>query len=220
MILASHQPDFYPYMGFFYKMVKADVFLLSYDVAYAPRNMNNYNYIKNPQGKHRITRPITAHEGDNLGTVRLRNDEDMIRRLQDNVWQNYRHCRYFDDVWDTFYFTLHEPYRFLVEYTTKIIRDIAKRLLLKTTIDVAPYTRLKRDERIFRLCELYGADTYLSGHGAAAYHDPNEFAVRGIKLIYTDYKPPVYPQRFGPFIENLSVLDWLFNMGYTLPEGW
>jgi hypothetical protein len=220
MILASHQPDFYPYLGFFHKMKKADIFILSHDVPYAPRNMDNYNYIKSVRGKHRITLPIDAKEGEILSNVKLRNDEDLKRRLMENIRQNYRRCLGYEAVMYDFLEVMGLRFKYLVDFNEYAIRKIADRFGIKTTIDRPPITGLKRDERIFRLCELYDTDTYLSGHGAAAYHDPNEFAVRGIKLIYTDYKPPMYPQRFGPFIENLSVLDWLFNMGYTFPEGW
>jgi hypothetical protein len=72
------------------------------------------------------------------------------------------------------------------------------------------------------MCRYFGADTYLAGSGAAAYVDEAEFAAAGINLVYSDYSYDMvqYPQRYGEFIPNLSVLDWIFNMGYTLPEGW
>ena len=77
-----------------------------------------------------------------------------------------------------------------------------------------------KDERIFQMCEETGADTYLSGRGAADYHQPEEYMLRGIDLIYTDYEPVPYQQFHGEFIPNLSVLDYIFNCGYELPRGW
>ena len=77
-----------------------------------------------------------------------------------------------------------------------------------------------KDERIFQMCEETGADTYLSGRGAADYHQPEEYMLRGIDLIYTDYEPAQYQQLYGEFIPNLSVLDYIFNCGYELPRGW
>ena len=46
MILGSHQPDFAPYPGFFYKLYMSDVFVLSDDVAYSNSEMHKYNYIR------------------------------------------------------------------------------------------------------------------------------------------------------------------------------
>ena len=54
-----------------------------------------------------------------------------------------------------------------------------------------------KDERIFQMCEETGADTYLSGRGAADYHQPEEYMLRGIDLIYTDYEPAQYQQLYG-----------------------
>ena len=35
----------------------------------------------------------------------------------------------------------------------------------------------------------------------------------GIKIIYENFQHPVYKQIYGNFIENLSILDLLFNEG-------
>jgi len=207
-------------MGYFYKMFQADVFILSNDVPYAPRNMDNYNYIKNPQGRHRITMPISANEGDILETVMIRKDTDLLNRLRENIYQNYRRAPYFDLIYPDILDIFEWGFDRLVPFNVQGIGFLANKFGYKGRIEFAPKTGLKRDERIFRLCEICGADTYLSGHGAAAYHDPAAFAVRGIRLMYVDYEPVEYPQRFGPFESNLSVLDWIFNMGYILPEGW
>ena len=43
MILTSHQPDFLPYMGFFYKTARSDVLVLSDDVQFSKSGMHNWN---------------------------------------------------------------------------------------------------------------------------------------------------------------------------------
>lgn len=50
MILTSHQPDFLPYMGFFYKAARSDVLVLSDDVRFSKSGMHNWNRIKHPGG--------------------------------------------------------------------------------------------------------------------------------------------------------------------------
>ena len=59
-----------------------------------------------------------------------------------------------------------------------------------------------------------GATAYLSGNGARAYQVDEHFAARGIDLRYVDYHSFPYPQLFGEFVPNLSVLDYIFNCGY------
>jgi len=70
------------------------------------------------------------------------------------------------------------------------------------------------------MCKYLDADTYLHGTGALAYIEHEQYEKANIKLICSDYSPPIYQQRYGDFIPNLSVLDYVFNVGYKLPEGW
>ncbi len=68
-------------------------------------------------------------------------------------------------------------------------------------------------ERLAAICESLGADTYLSGAGGRAYLDLEPFNKRGITVKFQTFNHPVYPQRYGDFIPNLSLLDLLFNCG-------
>lgn len=61
MIVASHQPNFLPYMGFFYKAAKCDVLVFSDDVQFSKKGMHNWNRIKTPSGEAKLTLPVHAH---------------------------------------------------------------------------------------------------------------------------------------------------------------
>jgi hypothetical protein len=63
------------------------------------------------------------------------------------------------------------------------------------------------------LLRKVGATTYLSGMGARDYFDPTSFDAAGIEVVWQRFEHPVYPQRWGEFVPNLSVLDVLFNCG-------
>lgn len=65
-----------------------------------------------------------------------------------------------------------------------------------------------------------GCNTYYSGTGGKAYNDEQMYSNAGIKIIYSDYKPLHYKQQGHEFIENLSVIDYLFNCGFEIPEEW
>jgi len=66
---------------------------------------------------------------------------------------------------------------------------------------------------LIALCREAGADAYLSGHGATDYQDEDEFRAAGIRLVYTDFRHPTYPQAFGPFELGMSIVDLLANCG-------
>ena len=48
----------------------------------------------------------------------------------------------------------------------------------------------------------------------AKYQEEERYKEEKIKLIYTDFTYPEYPQLWKGFEKNLTVLDILFNCGY------
>lgn len=57
MKIATHQPDFLPYIGLFWKIYCCDVLVILDDVQYSKRGMHDFNYIKTPQGKYKLKVP-------------------------------------------------------------------------------------------------------------------------------------------------------------------
>lgn len=70
LVLASHQPDFFPYMGYFYKMFQSDVFVFSDNVQYSKTGRHNYNEILTANG------PATVYAADTLPCAELERDPD------------------------------------------------------------------------------------------------------------------------------------------------
>ena len=79
-----------------------------------------------------------------------------------------------------------------------------------------------KNERNVYQCKKFGADVYFSGTGGCrVYNDEALFEKNGIKIVYSDYEPPVYRQHHKKsFIENLSVIDYIMNEGFNLPKEW
>jgi len=227
MILASHQPDFLPYMGHFYKAAKSDVFVYSGDVRFSKKGMHNWNFIKGPNGAQRLTLPVHAHHDRPISDAMVANPQRSIRTIIKTLEQNYRKAPCFVEAAETILGFLEEYAEFgevsLGEFNYNFNLAIMDRFGIRPNMVVFvwnPFWNGQKDERLFAMCEHFGADVYLSGHGAADYHLPEEFLLRGTDLVYTDYQPFVYPQLYGEFVPNLSVVDYVFNCGFVLPEEW
>lgn len=229
MILASHQPDFAPYPGFFYKMFKSDIFVLSDDVGYSNSEMHKYNFIQGANGKQRIGLPVEAHsEGLPIRKVRISSDSRLIEKAAKSFEQSYKHHPYYEKYGRMIVNTILSaisPYgNSLSDLNKSLIYFIANGFGFKASILSA--SRLpcdgRKDERIIGFCKALKCDTYISGYGAAAYHDPELYGRNGIVLTYSGYRPIVYPQygNKGEFIENLSMLDYVMNCGFELPKEW
>ena len=50
MILAAHQPQYLPWLGYLHKIASADVFLILDDVQYKKNKWQNRNRIKSTEG--------------------------------------------------------------------------------------------------------------------------------------------------------------------------
>ena len=47
-VIAIHQPNYIPWLGYFYKIYESDIFVFLDDVQFSNKGMQNYHYIKTP----------------------------------------------------------------------------------------------------------------------------------------------------------------------------
>lgn len=226
MILASHQPDFLPYMGLFYKAARCDTFVFSDDVLFSKKGMHNWNRIKTPLGEKKLTVPVHSHHDLQLCEIMVADIRRSIAGVVKTVDQNYRRAPHYDEgsaILSVMSSLAVEPRLRMVDLNLRLTLYIMDRFAIRPRILIASdnlHLTGRKDERIFSMCEETGADVYLSGRGAADYHQAEEYLMRGIDLTYTDYRPVEYEQIHGAFIPNLSVIDYIFNCGFELPRGW
>ena len=222
MTISSHQPHFFPWMGYFYKMFKSDVFVYSDDVQFSKRNFQNYNFIITPEGrKQRITLPITYHASP-INEIKIAASEKNIDDLVNTIYFCYHKAPFYSLIWGDLEAILRTPYNSLSDINIALTQHMADSFGLECRRYLSSELGLKKhkDERIIEMCEMFEADRYYSGTGAAVYHDPEKYAEHGITLEYSDYVPVTYPQGKWTFVPCLSSLDYIMNCGYNLPQEW
>ena len=69
MIVAIHQPNYIPWSGYFYKILKSDVFIFLDDAQYTKNSFINRNRIKTPTGEAWLTVPVKASLTDKINEV-------------------------------------------------------------------------------------------------------------------------------------------------------
>ena len=89
VVFSGHQPNFLPYMGFFYKMFRSDVFVLDDDVQYSSKAWHNTNFIKVNGEKHRITVPVSYDYGAAINRVKIDYSREWSRKLLETVKDSY-----------------------------------------------------------------------------------------------------------------------------------
>ncbi len=213
--MAAHQPNYLPWIGYFHKILKSDVFIFLDHVEYSRRSFINRNRVKGPKGAIWLTVPVKVRNKERIMDVKIDNTRDWRRKHMLTLKSFYGKAPYFDEIFPLFEEVYQRDWEKLAELNIEMIMRIVELLGLNaefvrsSTLD----PRGKKMEMIIDLCKKVNANIYFSGKGARNYQDEEVFKANGIKLIYQDINVPSYPQRFGEFIPNLSIVDMLFNIG-------
>jgi len=214
-----HQPDYLSYLGFFHRLLHSDLYIVLDDVQFVKgtsQSWMNRDKIKIQNGDKWLTVSVKkATRGTNINEILLNDTLNWKKQNLDLLKQNYKKALYFDEVF---------PYvEKLYEYDTDKLSDfnMASIFMLLKLFDIKIdilyasdlVTTKTKSERLVELLTQVDATHYLSGVGAKDYHIDKPFDDANIKVIWQDFKHPIYPQLHGEFIPYLSSIDLLFNCG-------
>ena len=148
--------------------------------------------------------------------MKISKNVDWKKLHKKTVTYNYSKTPHFEEFKSLLYDTYDENSESLIELNILLITKIKNMLGIETRMILAselPEINLKGTELLLFYCEELNADSYLSGSGGKQYLNEELFKDKKIALEYQNYLPVKYPQRFGDFIQNLSVIDLIFNCG-------
>lgn len=214
--VAIHQPNYLPWLGYFYKIHQSDVFVFLDDVQYSNKGMHNYCYIKTPQGPFRLKIPVKQSFGDKIYQVSVRDELKWREKHLKTIETFYSRAAYFENIYQDLSNLIQSEQDDLTSLNIQIISFICKKLSIHTEFVKSSDLTLSdsREERIYDICGALNGDVYYSGTGAKAYQKSEEFEKRGIDLRYSEFNPLTYDQLWGPFDSNVSIIDYLMNHGY------
>jgi transcriptional regulator with XRE-family HTH domain len=217
-IIAIHQPNFIPWLGYFYKIYQSDIFVFADDLQYSNKGMQNYCYIKTSQGPVKLIIPVRQSLGDKINEVRIKDEPRWKERHLKTIEYNYRKAKKFNKFFFDYAELIGKDYPNLALMNITMIKFIAEKLGITTRYINSSELNIndQREERIFQICNALDATIYYSGIGAKAYQNEEHFKSRGLELSYSNFTPFEYPQLWlwHGFQSNVSVLDFLLNCGY------
>jgi hypothetical protein len=215
-IISTHQPNYIPWLGYFYKIAESDIFVFLDDVEYSNHGMHNYHYIKTPQGLFRMKIPVIGSQGDIINTICSRDELGGTEKQLKILAANYKRAKFFDEIFSDFASLINIQYPNIAKHNEAIIKFYCEKFGIKTHFVEASSLNISstREERIIDICDVLKGDIYYSGAGAKAYQKEENFSKRGIILKYTEFQPFEYPQLWGAFQFNITIIDYLMNCGY------
>lgn len=216
-----HQPNYFPYAGFFHKLSLVDIFVIMDNTQY-DKKFTNRNRIIVPGGWTWITVPIKkAHKFHLNRLVEINNDIDWRKIHWKKIQKSYSNAKFFHLYKDYFESLYAIEWELLFELNYETLKKTIKWLGLKIQIILESELNINgtSTERLVNICKSIGADTYVSGQGSKEYINENIFARNNINLEYQFYSCQKYQQHFSEsFIPNLSIIDLLANVGTDSPS--
>ena len=221
MLVAIHQPNFLPWLGYFDKLARADVFVLLDNVPLQRTGSTYTNRVEIATHGRRqlLTVPVvrSAATRQSIDAARIADTGPWRRKLRASIEQAYARAPAFSRIMPVIGQILDEPGDRLADFNIRAIRLIAGLIGLDVTklrragdLDVAG----TGTDRLIAIVKSVGGSTYLCGGGAGEYQEDAKFAAAGLQLRYQDFRHPTYPQVGTPaFIAGLSVVDALMNCG-------
>lgn len=220
-VVAIHQPNFFPWLGYFDKIARADVFVFFDDVQFPKTGGGVWsNRVKLLVAGE--ARWVTAAIDRNYtGTRKI----SEMHFLSANPWRqkmlktleaNYKKHPFFDETIEVIQPLVLNEESNISEYNIHAIKKILRAIGVKHGEFVRSSDFAFESASNELLCDLtnhVGGKTYLCGGGADGYQDARVFDQYNVILRYQNFQHPKYVQ--NGFVSGLSVIDAVMNVGWA-----
>jgi hypothetical protein len=217
MILSAHQPAYLPWLGYFEKIQRSDVFIYLDTVQFEKNSFINRNKIKTPQGGQWMTIPVKVkgHTSATLIDTKVDDGQRWRNKHLKSIVMNYRKALNFAYCYPKLELLLSTPAPNLAELCWQQLSfwltefEISTKIVRSSELDIIS----KKSDLVLDLCKHFASDHYLSGALGRDYLDEDDFSAAGIKVEYQEFNHPFYPQCWGGFEPFMSIVDYWMNCG-------
>jgi hypothetical protein len=223
-IVAIHQPNFFPWLGYFSKIARSDVFVFLDDVQFERSSSGTWsNRVRLLVGGRDawFTVPVKRPHGavQRVDDVRIDAAQDWVGRFLKTVRTNYSRAPYFDAVFPIIERLCTAAGDRLADFNRTAVLTLWRELGLRSPRFVNAselHVTSSATDRLVDLVKAVGGSAYLVGGGAGGYQQDDRFARAGVRVMYQDFVHPEYPQRgTAAFVPGLSCIDALCQCGFA-----
>ena len=219
-IVAIHQPNFLPWLGYFDKLARCDVFVLLDTVQFPKKSgtwMNRVKLLVSGEPAWITVPVVRAYHGlRRIDEMEIDESRPWRRKLLQTIEQSYRRAPHFEETMPLV--------TDIVEHDTTVLADYneagVRRLAAAVGLDAGKFTRASTlnvsgtaTELLIAITHKLGGDSYLAGGGAAGYQEDEKFAAAGVRLRYQAFEHPTYSQLADGTHPGLSIVDALMHCG-------
>ncbi len=221
-VVAIHQPTFLPWLGYFDKIVRSDVFVVLDSVQFprgAPGSWMNRVKLAISGKEQWVTVPVRRSGAgfQEVREVRIDESRPWRQKLIRTIEMNYARAAHFASIFPTIQAIFQNPTDKLAEFNLAAIAMIARAMdfnfdhvVLSSSLAVTG----SGTDLLIEITRRVGGSTYMCGGGAAGYQDDDAFARNGIGLVYQKFAHPSYSAGdIGMQPPGLSIVDALMHCG-------
>lgn len=226
MTIAIHQPNYLPWLGFFYKIYAADEFVFLDDVQYSRRSFTSRTLLpirQNLYTQSYLSVPLRYPQYfDKINNVELNQTQEWRRKHLATIRHTYAHSPFFKlyysqiEAWVSASISINH----LSNFNIYLINQILELIGIDRPRHISSQLPVfgQKADYIIALVKYLGGKTYLSGEGAKNYQSRQDFQQSNINLVYSTFGQWLtehpYPQYSKiEFYGKYSIIDSLFNIG-------
>jgi WbqC-like protein family len=219
-VVAIHQPNFFPWLGYFDKLYKSDVFIFLNHVQFAKTGGTWSNRVKMRIGGEVqwVTAPVqrTHHNVIAVDQVVWDDSRPWREKFYKSLISNYGRAAFYEETIELVKPLIFYPTSNLSDFNLNAISTIAAHVSLRIDhcyssrdLDVASHS----NDMLIELTKRFDGTAYLCGGGAGDYQDDDAFRRAGLDVFHQHYLHPMYPQGVNDFHAGLSIVDALMHVG-------
>ena len=223
MIISIHQPQYFPWLPYFSKIARSDLFIFLDKVQYQKNGLQNRNELKNSNGRFWLTIPVSFSLGEKICDIKMAGSDWSKKHLKSIrlIIQKAKNLLFFEENIAPI---LSNNILSLSELNIEIIKTISKNFFELNTKFINQSeisTTEKGSDLILEICKKVNAVKYLSGPNGKNYLNETSFSKNNIEIEYLKNElPNYYPQQHPKigFINDISALDFILNMNMNWSE--
>jgi hypothetical protein len=222
------QSNYLPWRGYFDFMAKSDEFIVYDSCQYTVNDWRNRNQVKTHDGVRWITVPVITKGrfGQRIVDAEVV-DQKWIKAHFSTISAALGRAEHGKPTLELLgeCYAVAAKTRSLHEINVRFLEAIHSmlgfgcRITDDSDYGVDTIADLSPSAKVAELVRRAGGTRYLTGPRGLDYLEPADFSTRDIAIDVLDYATLTpYPQLYGEFVDHLSVVDLLANVGSVAPS--
>ena len=215
------QPYYFPYIGYWQLMNRADRYVIYDDAAFIKGGWIARNRILINGVPSFINVPLSgAGSGRPIREIRADITPRSVRKTRTKLECAYRRAPYYGEVYPVVARMLDAAavQEGLADYLSVLIREMTRLLNIRAEFsrssELSRGKELRGQDRVIEICRELNTDVYLNAIGGMHLYRAADFQAVGMELRFLRTDPISYRQFGGAFCPDLSIIDVLMFNGW------